>query len=281
MLADGYFVHGGLIMPRKAMKHEEYRKKLHEINSTIDLVDSYIKSTIPIRFKCLVCGFIWKANPHAVKDHKTGCPLCSKIKKRKTHNAFLEELLKVNPTLDALDLYIGSQHSIRFKCKLCGHIWKARPSHVLYDKTSCPMCTKESMEKLVVDFLINKGVDFKHDVPLEGSNYKGSPKPLRIDFIIETEKGPLAVETDGIQHFIPIYSDEIGFLYQKEKDRYKDKILFERGYTLIRVVSSTVKKIVTDKYITLDKLFELLENSINSNGKLDLDVFHLYDFNRT
>ena len=168
-----------------------------------------------------------------------------------------------------------------FKCNVCGNIWRTKVSDLLYVKrVGCPLCVKKSMEKPVIDALKNKKINFKHNVALEGSNYNGSSHPLRVDFIIETDKGKLAIETDGVQHFTSIYGED-ELKYIQEHDRHKDKILKEKGYILIRVTSSPTKEWGFKNHITLKELLDLIEIGIDSKtGEINFELFRKYDFNR-
>lgn len=115
---------------------------------------------------------------------------------------------------------------------------------------------------------------------MDGCNYNDSKFPLRPDFRIETIKGNLCIEADGIQHFVPIYGEET-LKIQQNKDRYKDKILKEKGYILIRVTSSPTKEWGFKNHITLKELLDLIEIGIDfKTGEIDFELFKQYDFNR-
>ena len=213
-----------------------------------------------------------------------GCPICSfeqmAVNKIKPIDFLINQLLILygdNIKLDEIT-YIGTHTKCKFICKKHGEFW-AFPFNIIRG-VGCPFCSKESMETPVLEALNKKGINPLYNTALEGSNYKGSTKPLYVDFIIETDKGKLAIETDGITHFLPKHGEE-ELKYQQEKDRHKDKILKERGYILIRVTSSPTKEWGFKNHITLKELLHLIEIGIDSETKeIDFDLFWKYDFNR-
>ena len=71
----------------KTLTHEEFVKEISEINSDIEIIGKYIKSTIPIKCKCKVCGHIWETNPRNL--HYTGCPACKSSRGERLIKTFL------------------------------------------------------------------------------------------------------------------------------------------------------------------------------------------------
>lgn len=270
-------------------------------------IEGYVDLITKCAWKCTKCGKEWKATPRDLL-FSYGCPYCTDesvisyfekrkntpkkriIKKKKRENTirkntrvslsvFLERLKAVwGDAIIYVSGYVKITAKCLFRCRY-GHEWEARPDDVLHGK-GCPFCASSSMEKPVQELLNKLNVKYKHDVPLEGSNYNGSKAPLRVDFIIETEAGKLAIETDGEQHFLPIFGEEV-LKFQREKDKHKDKILKERGYILIRATSKRTKKYATDRHLVMHELFRVLSIGINKEtGGIDFELFRNYDFNR-
>ena len=84
------------------------------------------------------------------------------IGKRKTHEEFVKQLSEINPNIKALDIYFDSRIKIKFECLVDGHIWEARPAHILQGK-GCPICAVNRITKSQEQFLkelnrINKNV---------------------------------------------------------------------------------------------------------------------------
>lgn len=262
---------------------EEFKKELAEINPNIETLDAFIKVIQKIRAKCKICGNIWSVVPYSLLNGE-GCPECAKKNKAKklakTDEQFRKEVYDKNPNIDPLETYINDRTKIKVKCKECSNEWYAYPTHLIRG-VGCPVCTKYSMEKPVVKALKKKGIDYLYNTSLKGCNYNGSPKELTVDFIIETPKGKLAIETDGKQHFKEWHHGKKQLKYIQEKDRYKDKYLKEHGYILIRVTSSPTKEWGFKNHITLKELLDLIEIGIDSETKeVNFDLFRQYDFNR-
>lgn len=261
----------------KAKTDEHFKQELFEVNPNIETLEIYRNSSTKIKVKCKNCNNVWEAYPHhLLQGH--GCAQCA-CNMKKTDDQFKKELFDKNPNIDAIDFYINSATNIRFKCKICEHVWITTPSHILNSGSGCPMCAKKSLEKPILEAFKKKRIVPLHDVALKGSNYNGSRMPLRVDFIIETPKGKLAIEADGRQHFTPIYGED-ELKYQQEKDRHKDKYLKEHEYILIRVTSSPTKEWGFKNHITLAELLHLIEIGIDRNGNVNFDIFKPFDFNR-
>lgn len=70
--------------------HEEYVKKVSEINPDIEVVEMYIDALTPISHKCKIDGCEWKARPSAVL-YGSGCPKCKASKGEKTIANWLDK----------------------------------------------------------------------------------------------------------------------------------------------------------------------------------------------
>ena len=58
--------------------NDEFRKKLADINAHITPLEEYVLSSKPIKYKCQVCGYEWKATPNNIL-RGSGCPKCNRI----------------------------------------------------------------------------------------------------------------------------------------------------------------------------------------------------------
>jgi len=260
---------------------DKMKEKLKEVwGSSIIYIDGYTKMSEKCKFKCTVCKYEWEVLPNTLINTTSGCPKCAINKKITPLNSVLEKIKKIHgDSIIYVNGYINTQLKCKWKCSNCKHEWETTPNCILQG-TSCPKCSLISMEKPVINILERKGIVYKHNKWLEGSNFNNSIRPLKPDFIIETNKGKLCIETDGKQHFTPIYGEE-HLKAQQERDKYKNKFLKEQGYILIRVTSSPTKEWGTKKHITLAELLNLIEIGINSETKeIDFELFKKYDFNR-
>lgn len=132
-------------MSRQRLSNEEFLEKLKIKNETIEALDKYERSNIKIKFKCKICGYIWEATPNHIL-RGTGCPMCSAIDRCTTNDEFVEKLHTVNPDIISLDEYKKNYIKICFKCKICDHIWYAKPFNVL-NGTGCPICSEARRRK--------------------------------------------------------------------------------------------------------------------------------------
>lgn len=242
-------------------------------------VSGYVNMITKCKFLCIKCGTIWETTPWKAIHTKIGCPTCT----RKNQWRPLEKMLqKLKETWEGLIEYVDGYKNIsekcKFKCTECGYIWEAVPNNIIRGH-GCPICITSSMEKPVMEALHKKGIIPIHNKGLEGCYFNNSRFPLRPDFIIKTDYGKLCIETDGKQHFKPMYGEDMLKL-QQEKDRYKDKILKEQGFIVIRVTSSSTRKWGTNRHLILQELLDLIEIGIDKNGIINFEMFSRYDFNR-
>ena len=271
-------------MKGKRKTDAEYRMQLKETHPDIEALTFYTGALNKIKFRHS-CGYTWWARADSILRLKFGCPKCATKTIHDLKKMTLDELIRrikilFNDTIEYVTGFVNYRTKCLFRCKKCQHEWWTTPSTILRT-LGCPVCLKKSLEKPVLEILKKKGIKYSHNISLEGSNYKGSKIPLRIDFIIETSKGKLAIETDGVHHFNPFYGKEDTLKLQQEHDRYKDKLLKEKGYILIRVTSSPTKEWGFKNHIILAELLHLIEIGIDSEtGEINFELFRKYDFNR-
>lgn len=59
--------------------------------------------------------------------------------RKKTHEQFIDEIKKANPSIIVLSNYVNSRTKIKVQEKNCGHIWETRPYDLL-NGHGCPEC---------------------------------------------------------------------------------------------------------------------------------------------
>ena len=116
-------------------------------------------------WKCSKCSHEWKTRiNHRTKDGNN-CPICSR---KENYNKMLEEkgsLALNHPELldewnynkndtDPNMILDGSNLSVWWTCKKCGHEWKARISQRAKKNTGCPKCGQEQGKKTLLNELI-------------------------------------------------------------------------------------------------------------------------------
>lgn len=122
----------------KRRTHEEYVKEVAKNSPNVEVLGTFQRVTNPMDFKCKVCGYEWTALAYGVMQG-TGCPRCEGMVK-KTHEDFVEELLKVNPNIEVTGRYQNNFTPIEFRCKKCGNIWSDPPKILLFSHKTCPAC---------------------------------------------------------------------------------------------------------------------------------------------
>lgn len=60
--------------------------------------------------------------------------------KRKTHDEYVLELSQINPDVEVIGLYSGSNIKITHKCKIDGYVWDTQPNILLMGH-KCPKCS--------------------------------------------------------------------------------------------------------------------------------------------
>lgn len=75
---------------RAKLTHEDFIKRLKEVNSDIIAIEEYINQATKIHFMCNKCSNIWKAKPNNILNGK-GCPKCKLSKGEKEISKFLDK----------------------------------------------------------------------------------------------------------------------------------------------------------------------------------------------
>lgn len=146
-------------MSRKKTQ-QEYINQVAKINPDIIVLGVYNGNKKKIQHQCKICGHIWETQPlHIIQGH--GCPECAKkqrpISKTMSHNDFAKRANILYPDIEIIGAYINTHHSIKVRCKKCGHIWSPKASTLLlsHDKhggTGCKKCYTQTQIKNVKTF---------------------------------------------------------------------------------------------------------------------------------
>ncbi len=119
----------------RLLTNEQFRKTLLDNNPSIEALEDYIAANVKIQFRCLNCGYIWKARP-AQMVRGSGCPRCSN-KEKYSIESFTKRLYEVNPYISILSDY--DPKKVRCRCKRCGNEWETIPNNLLRGH-DCPSC---------------------------------------------------------------------------------------------------------------------------------------------
>lgn len=74
------------------------------------------------------------------------------MSRKLTHEEYVDRVNKVNPNVEVLGEYIGSQTKILHKCKIDGHEWYVNPNNIL-NGAGCPMCCHNKNKKTHKDYI--------------------------------------------------------------------------------------------------------------------------------
>lgn len=127
--------------------NEEFLSEVREVDNGIDyqVLDSYVKSNVKIRFKHLVCGHVFKMRPDSFLRGQR-CPKCARIIEQETRILHNKDKFNVkfkarsNGEYQCLEEFKGATVKIKFKHLKCGHIFRMSPHHFIDDSAGCPFC---------------------------------------------------------------------------------------------------------------------------------------------
>lgn len=117
--------------------------------------------------------------------------------KKKTHEEYVDEVVKINPNIDVLELYDGSQIKIMHQCKIDNHKWRVAPSNILRGE-GCPICRNrrlrearikprdeyiQSVKKLnpnieVLETYMGAKIKIKHKCKIDGYEWDVTPTSI-------------------------------------------------------------------------------------------------------
>jgi hypothetical protein len=124
-------------MARNKKTHKQYELELFEMEKEFFPIEEYQGSNTSILHECFE-GHQWKAFPTNLLTKSAGCPACKGLVK-KTTEVYKTELKNAGVLIEPIEEVINMSTPIKHKC-INGHIWKAKPSHILHTKTNCPSC---------------------------------------------------------------------------------------------------------------------------------------------
>ena len=187
----------------RRLSHSGYLERLKEKQPKIIPVEDYISHRDKIKHGCTVCGGEFIISPNnMLKNKKDRCPYCTNRKVlvgfndiQTTHPEIAE--LLVNEA-DKTNYTIITQTKLKFKCKICGKIYKTIPSYVSSD--SCRFCRDgiSYPEKFMIGFLDQVDIDYIYQ--LSSVNFSWCDN-YRYDFYFKLNGESYIVETNGAQHY--------------------------------------------------------------------------------
>ena len=214
---------------RVIMPHDEYVKKVFDINPNIEVVGIYNGARNKILHRCKIDGYEWETTPdHILRG--IGCPLCGGTLK-KTHEQYVQEVSNINPNIEVLGEYISYKTPILHHCKIDGCKWYACPSNILFG-TGCPQCKTSRGEREIFNWLNNHSIIFESQKTFDGCKNK---KLLPFDFYLPQYN--TCIEYDGEQHYYPInfFGGEEKLKKNIQRDEIKTNYCLVNNIRLLRI----------------------------------------------
>ena len=215
----------------------------------------FLNSSIMINWKCNLCKHIHNQSPNNKFGKNSGCPYCSNSKLCNDNDceecfnkscASIKEFCEIwgKNNLTPRDVFIKSGLIINWDCKNCNKQYKQKIIEKFYG-SGCPTC-KNKTEKLVVDFLENKNINFKHQFKLLNDT-------KRYDILCVDYK--TIIEIDGRQHFENVHLFKSTAKENQENDKNKMMKAMKEEYSFIRICQEDIWYNKIDwKNIILDNL---------------------------
>lgn len=133
----------------KKKTHEEFVQELEKKKPHLEVLDNYINSTTPIKFRCKKCGFIFEADPIKITRNKD-CPICFKGMKLNSSSFSYKSALIHNNKYDYSKVnYINAKEKV---CIIChekdengiehGEFWQIAHDHL--NGHGCPKCAAQA-----------------------------------------------------------------------------------------------------------------------------------------
>ena len=127
-------------------------------------------------------------------------------------------------------------------CPIHGEFWQKPGKHLI--KQGCPICKESHLEYEIRNLLIKNGIKFEQEKKFD---WLVSDSNLRLDFYIPDKK--MAIECQGIQHFVPIeYFGGIDmFEKQKKMDELKKQLCEKHNIKVLYYTNILEYKTLTKK----------------------------------
>lgn len=265
-----YFIHSDCgcnmcakekISSSKRKTDKWFSEQLIKRNPNVEQLSPYVNMQKKVKVKCKKCGKIYESkaqdllNGHSCKD----CSIKKITQNRiKSHNWFIENLMKYNPNYDNIEIlnqYSGTNNLIKCRCRICSYVWQTKANNLIDKRggTGCPICKQSKGELAICNYLKENNIIFERQK--EFPNLIGHYGfPLSYDFYIPNRN--ILIEVNGAQHYMPIkhFGGNRKYRIQKEHDDRKRAYANKYGYKLLEIK-------YTDSKCT-DKIIHILQNEL-------------------
>lgn len=125
---------------RRKVTQEEFVDQVSKVNPDITIIGEYKGSREKVKCRCS-CGHEWEPIAYSLTSGR-GCPKCGLIKiatkRRKSHEAFVEQVGNVNPNVIVIGKYTNMHTKVECECQF-GHRWFPLAMDVARGE-GCPQC---------------------------------------------------------------------------------------------------------------------------------------------
>lgn len=129
----------------RAQTHEDFVKKLYQINPDVEAIDCFINVNTRMHVRCRKCNNEWNAIPAQLLSGY-GCRKCGTEKAhleiRKTQAEFVKQMSDINPNIEVIGKYKSRHKKVLVRCKHCGNEWNADAGSLL-SRRGCPKCSRK------------------------------------------------------------------------------------------------------------------------------------------
>lgn len=222
--------------PEWAKQKEKFKTWLidHPEFELIDDLSKIHSSQQHIKCKCLICGRVQENKK--IYDYYSGkrC-FCQTKSTRKPEDQIAKDFEDICTFLEP---YQNTDIPILLQSKFCNHIFKARPSQLLRNKYSCPICKSSIGEKRIIEFLEQNKISYERQKKININN-----KMVKIDFYLPDYN--TFIEYNGGQHYFPVehFGGTEVFENQKSRDAMVREYILGIKNQLIEIPYTDFEKI--------------------------------------
>lgn len=189
---------------------------------------------------CIICpehGEFFQIATEHLKGK--GCPRCGHITKGIKHSSNIEEFVTKARRIHgekydySKAVYLGIHNKIQIICPQHGPFEQEANSHL--HGIGCPRCSQSKGENIIRQILNEHGINYVDQYRTDIDKNINASGYTYIDFYLP-DLG-IAIEYNGIQHYIPIehFGGELRFSQQKRRDSYIRKYCINNNIKLIEI----------------------------------------------
>ncbi len=204
-------------------------------------IDEYKGAQTKIKVRHNECGNTYEVTPTAFLSKGRRCPKCNGGV-AKSKETFINQIAEqYGDEFSLVGEYNGSRNHAKILHHNCGYTFDVTPDNFLHKNSLCPLCSSSKGEKIIANFLHEKGVCFKTQHSFENMTR------LKYDFMINVHGEMVLIEFDGIQHYEPVnfFGGIEKFKKQQIRDKKKTDFCNQNKIRLIRIPYWEVEKIDT------------------------------------